>query len=177
MLGKQEARVWRPQSRPAEVSPSPDLAAPGRGLSSRNWVEWSEGPDPLMMPRDRRRGPSARLGLLPAQAFWVPVCRLSSFLAFPWAWGPGGGSGHNSRPEGPEARPESTLSLTPTGGCLVEGGPRARLRRAPGNLLPRRRRHAQARNAPPRRPWAAAKGLGKGCPGGCGCSPEPQALP
>lgn len=140
-------------------------------------MEWSEGPDPLMMPPRQARSPPRAWGWLPAQAFWVPVCRLLLPPLFPWAWGPGGGSGHNSRPEGPgSAAREHSLPDThrrlPGG-----GGPRARLGRAPGNLLPRRPQAAA--QSPGESTTQEAVGCSQG-PGGraaqeaAGCSPEPQ---
>lgn len=176
MLGKQEARVW-------DLKADPLRSAPARtwqhqGGDSRAETGWSgvrtrgssnDAPATGAVPSAAPRGPGFRhrpSGCLFADSLLPPL--------FPWAWGPGGGSGHNSRPERPGRRGRGTLSLTPTGGCLVEAAPE------PGwgelrNLLPRRpQAWPEPRESTTQEAVGCSQGAwGKGLPRRCG--PQPRA--
>ena len=150
MPGRREARVWDLRADPlGSAHPQARRGSTQGRDSGRNWVEWSEGPDPQGMRPVTGVVPSMGLGLasgaLPAECPFPD----SSFLHFsPGLGGQLGGWGTR-----PGSRWGAALEA-PARDCIcpchpqrVSGGgsPRARLGRAPGEALPRRPRTAAPR--------------------------------
>ena len=154
--------------------PQTGSAAPGRELLSSNWVEWSERPDPLVMPRPPATGvvPPTGLGLASGARLLSACLQTPPSSAFPLGLGASWGvrelwvlwqhathrPGRAAGGEDPGSPGRRTLCPCHPQRVPGGGGPRSRLGRAQGKLLPRRPRAAAKGpgEGPPRRPRAAA---------------------